>query len=149
VKFHISHTGVPYDDPRYHEIYAKASEYQVPILAHAFSPGTVRAFLKAAKIFPDVPFIVGHSGGYQWSDCIDDIAAVPNAYFDLCCSCVDAGRVEAFVAAAGAQRVLLGTDLPFHAPALELSKLLYSRITRQEKAFILGGNIRRILGDRL
>jgi len=75
------------------------------------------------------------------------IAAVPNAYFDLCCSCLDAGRVEAFVAAGGAERVLFGTDLPFLHPACDLSQIVHAQIVESDKALILGGNMARILGE--
>ena len=149
IKLHVSHTRVSYDDPRHDPIYERAAEHRVPVLAHTFSVGEVAALMAAAARFPDVPFIVGHSGGYAWSECIETIAAQPNAYFDLCCSCVDAGRAESFVAAAGAERVLLGTDLPFLAPSVDVSQVLSAALTAVEKGLILGGNITRILGDRL
>lgn len=149
IKIHSSHTGVPYNDARYNEIYEKAQDYGVPVLAHTFSDVEVNVLLDAAGRFSELPFIVGHSGGYMWPLCLDAVAATPNAYFDVCCSCQDAGRVEAFVAAAGAERVLFGTDLPFLAPACDLSQVVHARLTREEKSLILGGNIRRILGSRL
>ena len=71
---------------------------------------------------------------------------MPNVYFDICASCVDEGRVEAFVAAGGAERVLFGTDLPFLAPALDLSQVIHARLNREEKELILGGNARELLG---
>ena len=149
VKIHISHTGVAYDDVRYDAIYAKADEYRVPVLAHAFDPADVGSLLRAASRYPDVPFMVGHSGGIAWEETIAAIAAVPDAYFDICASCVDEGRVEAFAAAGGAERVLFGTDLPFLAPALDLSQVIHARLSREEKELILGGNAARIMKDRL
>lgn len=148
-KLHVSHTTVPYDDPRYDPIYERIAESGVPVLAHTFSAVAVRTFLASARRFPEVPFIVGHSGGYDWPLILQDVAAVPNAYFDVCCSCPDAGRVEAFVAAGGAERVLFGTDLPFLAAANDLSQVVHAQLSKAEKALILGGNITRILGDRL
>jgi len=147
IKIHISHSGAPYDDASYDVVYEKARRHRVPVLAHTFSPGEVNGLLDAARRFPDVPFIVGHSGGYGWHNAIAAIAAVPNAYFDLCCSCLDAGRVEAFVAAGGAERVLFGTDLPFLHPACDLSQIVHAQIKESDKALILGGNMARILGE--
>jgi predicted TIM-barrel fold metal-dependent hydrolase len=148
IKLHVSHTHVPYDDPRYDPIYARVEEYHVPVLAHTFSPPEVNSLLNAARAHPEVTFIVGHSGGFAWANHVAEIAAVPNACFDLCCSTNDAGRVEAFVAAAGAERVLFGTDLPLLAPAHDLSQVLSARISEDEKRLILGGNMARILEAR-
>ncbi len=148
IKIHISHTGVLYDDPRYDAIYARADEFRVPVLAHTFLPEDVRSLLCSARRHPDVPFIVGHSGGFGWANHVAEIAAVPNAYFDLCCSTNDAGRVEAFAAAGGAERVLFGTDLPMLAPAHDLSQVLNAELSKEDKLLILGGNMARILEAR-
>jgi hypothetical protein len=147
IKLHISYSGLPYDAPVYDRIYAKAGQYRAPVLAHTFSREEVGGLLAAARRFPEVAFLVGHSGGYAWANTLDMIAPVPNAYFDICCSCQDAGRVEAFVAAAGAERVVFGTDAPFLHPACDLSQVVHARITEAERELILGGNILRILGE--
>jgi predicted TIM-barrel fold metal-dependent hydrolase len=146
IKIHISHSDVPYDHSSYDCIYAKAVEYKVPVLAHTFSSDEVRQFTSAAKRFPEADFIVGHSGGYRWPYLMDMIAETPNAYFDLCCSCQDRGRVEAFVRAGGVDRVLFGTDLPFLHPGLDLSQVIHAEISVADKQKILGTNMGRILG---
>lgn len=146
VKLHISHTRMPYDHPAHDPIYTAASRHGVPVLAHVFSRPEVLMLCDAARRFPDIPFLFGHSGGYDWLNCVDDIAAVPNAYFDLCCSTVDHGRVEAFVAAAGAERVLMGTDLPMLHPASVISQVVHADLTDAEKGQILGGNMACLLG---
>jgi len=147
IKAHRSHTAVSYDDPRYDAIYERAGEYKVPVLAHTFSVDEVHQLLAAARRHAQVNFIVGHSGGYAWADCLADIASVPNAYFDVCTSCADLGRVEAFVAAAGAERVLLGTDLPFLEPAACFSQVMAAEIGPRERDLILGANILRLIGE--
>jgi predicted TIM-barrel fold metal-dependent hydrolase len=149
VKFHISFNGVAHDDRRYVPIYEKVAEYGVPILAHTFSVSDVQSLLKAAIEFPAVPFLVGHSGGHGWRSTIDAIAAVENAYFDITCSNLDRGRIEAFVKAGGAGRVLFGTDSPLHDPALECSKVLHADLSNDDKQQILGGNVSRLIKDRL
>lgn len=148
VKIHISHNRIPYDDSGYDPIYETAREYGAPILAHTFSVDEVRRFLSRARRYPEIAFLVGHSGGYVWRDCLAAIGEVENAYFDVCCSCPDAGRVEAFVEAGGPERVVLGTDTPLLSPAYNLSQVYHADIDRSAKALILGGNIRRILGER-
>ena len=148
VKIHISHNGVPYDDPRYLPIFERARDFGAPVLAHAFSRAEVSQFLSVAKAFPEIAFIVGHSGGYAWRDCVSAIASVENAFFDVCCSVADAGRVEAFVEAGGADRVLLGTDIPFLSPAYNISQIYHADLSHEQRALILGGNTRRILGAR-
>ena len=147
IKLHISHSRTPYDDPAYQGVYECAERHGVPVLAHTFSRLEVSGLLAAARRFARVAFLVGHSGGYVWADTMGAIAEVPNACFDLCCSCMDAGRVEAFVAAAGAERVIFGTDLPMLHPASVLSQVVNARLSDSEKALILGGNILRLMGE--
>lgn len=149
VKFHISQNRVLYDDPSYTPIYEKIAEFRVPVIAHAFSLEHVQSLLRSAIDFPDIPFLVGHSGGHRWRSTIDEIAAVKNAYFDITCSNLDRGRIEAFVKAGGAHKVLFGTDSPVHAPALECSKVLHADLSDNDKQLILGGNLFRLLKDRL
>jgi len=148
IKVHRSHNDVDYDDDRYDAIYAKGQEYGVPVLAHAFSPAEVRQVVSAARRFPAVSFIIGHSGGYAWADCLDTMASVPNTYLDVCASCADIGRVEAFVSAVGAERVLYGTDNPFLEPSHCLAQVCAAEISSSERDLILGGNIIRLLGAR-
>jgi predicted TIM-barrel fold metal-dependent hydrolase len=147
IKIHISHTGLRYNHPLYLPIYEKAQEYRVPVLAHTFSRPDVLDLLDAARKYQDVDFMVGHSGGYVWADCLDDIAPVENAYFDICCSCPDLGRVESFVSAGGATRVLFGTDLPLLDPSVCASQVAYAEISEKEKELIFSDNILRILGE--
>ena len=147
IKVHRSHNAVAYDDPRYDAIYAKGAEYRVPVLAHTFSSAEVGQLLAAACRHPDVGFIVGHSGGYGWNDCLGAVAAVSNAYFDVCTSCADVGRIEAFVRAAGAERVLYGSDLPFLEPWHCLAQVYAADISDSEREMILAGNALRLLGE--
>lgn len=149
IKLHISHSGLQYDHGLYDSIYRKAAQYRAPVLAHTFSGPEVSGLLTAARRFPEVAFIVGHSGGYRWADMLDSIAAVPNAYFDICCSCQDARRVESFVEAGGAERVLFGTDEPMLHPAVDLSQIVHADLSEHDKALILGGNIARLIGEAL
>lgn len=147
IKVHRSHNAVAYDDGRYDPIYAKGAEYGVPVLAHTFSRGEVCQLLGAAMRHPHVTFIVGHSGGYGWHECLADIAAVPNAVFDVCCSCADAGRIEAFVKAGGAERVVYGSDLPFLEASHCLAQIEAADLGEAEREMILAGNILRLVGE--
>jgi len=149
IKIHRSHNSVDYDDSRYDPIYAKGQEYLVPVLAHTFSPAEVGQLVNAARRFPAVSFIVGHSGGYSWADCLETMASVPNTFLDVCASCTDIGRVEAFVDLVGAQRVVYGTDNPFLEPSHCLAQVRAAEISEPERALILGGNILRLLGERV
>ncbi len=147
IKVHRSHNEVAYDDPRYDPLYAKGQEYRVPVLAHTFGPAEVKQLVSAACRLPAVSFIVGHSGGYSWADCLEMMASVPNTYLDICASCSDLGRVEAFVDAVGAERVLYGTDNPFLEPSHCLAQVRAAEIGESERELILGGSIIRLLGE--
>jgi uncharacterized protein len=140
VKIHISHTQVPYNHPSYYPIYERTAQYRAPILAHTFSFEEVNALMEAALQFPDIPFMVGHAGGFEWEACLKRIASVPNAYFDMTGSIVDVGRVEAFVNHGGAERVLFGSDLPFLSPQIGISQVNHAALTKSEKQRILREN---------
>ena len=147
VKLHRSHTDVPYDDPRYDDVYDQAEKHGVPVLAHTFNPAEVRQVVVAAGRYPRVAFIVGHTGGYSWADCLEMVASVPNTYLDICASCSDLGRVEAFVGAVGPERVLFGTDNPFLEPSHCLSQVQAADLSAADRGLILGGNILRLIGE--
>lgn len=149
IKIHCSHNSVSYDNNVYDIIYERAARYRLPVLAHAFSYSEAKQLVNAALRFPNVNFICGHSGGKDWSYTIDMIAKTENVYFDVCASVIDSGRVEAFVKAAGAERVMFGTDLPFLKASCCLSQVKHADISNEEKNMILYENISKLLGGVL
>lgn len=129
------------------EVCDAARRFRVPILYDVLSESqSVDLF---APQYPDVDFIIPHLGSFadDWraqQALIDILRRHPNVYtdtsgvrrFDLL---VDAVR------AAGARKVLFGSDGPWLHPGLELAKIGALGLTRDEYRLVVAGNIMRLL----
>lgn len=145
MKLHVSHHGIPYDDPRHLTLLERAAEWQVPVLLHTFDGAATLDH--AASEVPEAILIAGHMGGYHWHQALDVAARHPNIHLETCCSCIEAGRVEAAVALIGAERVLFGTDLPLLDPSPWLAILQEeAALTNEQREAILGRNMARLAG---
>jgi hypothetical protein len=123
------------------------AELKMPILAHT-TPTECEYLMSHV---PEVQFIMAHAGGQpfahgDWNRAIMVAAKFPNLYLDTACSTVDTGFVESCVAALGADRVIFGTDVPLLDPWPQLAKVKETRLTDEQRALLMGGNILRLMG---
>ena len=51
------------------------------------------------------------------------------------------------VKAAGADRVIFGSDMPLLCPSVNLGMIEQANLSKKEKELILGGNIARLLAE--
>lgn len=56
-------------------------------------------------------------------------------------------QVESMAKMFGAERLLFGTNLPFHDPSLAIGLVHYGLLTAKEKTLIAGDNLRRLLAE--
>jgi hypothetical protein len=151
IKFHTStHLAHP-DDARYRPAFAYAQERGWVILSHIWGLRDVAGCERMLKEFPTVPFIIGHSGGYEFAAMYEALRVARengNAYLDLCLSGFFDGVVELFVREVGAERVLFGSDMPFMDPRGNLGRVAFARVSDSEKEQILGLGLRRLLESR-
>jgi uncharacterized protein len=99
----------------------------------------------AAKRFPDVPLICGHSGG-DWELGIRAVRPYKNIYLEFAGSDPHSGAVDLAVNELGADRIVWGGHIPSRSYATELSKVFDADVTPEQRMQILGGNLRRIAG---
>lgn len=123
------------------------AELGMPILAHT-TPAECDYLMSQV---PEVRFIMAHAGGQpyahgDWNRAIMVAAKHRNLYLDTACSTVDTGFVEACIRALGADRVIFGTDVPLLDPWPQLEKARQVRLTGEERALYMGGNILRLMG---
>jgi uncharacterized protein len=123
------------------------AELKMPILAHT-TPQECEFLLSAV---PEVQFIMAHAGGQpfahgDWNRAIMAAQKFPNLYLDTASSAIDTGFVETCVAALGANRILFGTDTPLLDPWPQLVKIRETRLSKQDRELIMGGNILRLMG---
>ena len=97
-----------------------------------------------ARRHPEVPMILGHSGG-NWELGIRAVRELPNVSVETAGFDPTAGMVELAVKELGAERVLYGSDAPGRSFASQLAKVAGAEIGERERELIYGRNLQRWL----
>jgi uncharacterized protein len=123
------------------------AELNMPILAHT-TPAECDYLMSRV---PEVNFIMAHAGGQpyahgDWNRAIMIAAKHRNLYLDTACSTIDTGFVESCIRTLGADRIIFGTDVPLLDPWPQLEKARQVRLSDEERALYMGGNILRLMG---
>jgi len=142
----VYQVGVPYDDPLFEPAWAFAKERGVPVLAHTWG-GELTGYDHVAEKHPDVAFMAAHTGsGFAYEAYIEAAERCPNLYLDLTYSREHTNMIEHVVERVGADRVVWGTDVPCFSMSHQLSKVLFARITDDDKRKILYHNAAGLFG---
>lgn len=148
VKLHTTLHQTAAGDPRFEPAYEIARDAGKMLLCHTWGVGDIQGIERMAAKYPEVPILMGHSGGYETAAmeaAVRVAADYSNAYLDLTLSGMFEGVIEAFVSGAGAAKVLFGSDMPFIDPRANLGRVVFARITEADKRKILGQNMKRLL----
>ena len=121
-------------------------------------------FSGVAERFPNIKWVLGHLGGaipylverldrgYEaFADCRKNISKPPSSYlkkFYFDTVNFDPRALELAVSFAGAEQILAGSDYPHQIGSIPkmLESLKAMRVGEEERAGILGGNAKRLLG---
>jgi len=151
IKIHPAIHQVAITDERYYPVYEYASDTGKPVLSHTWgecpvsSPGLC---VQVAERFPDIQFILGHTGG-TFKGLQESIAAMKekpaNLTADITGSTQFLRRIEILCREVTAERVVFGSDSPWIEPGLPLGAIVFADITDEEKQLILSGNIKRLM----
>ncbi len=156
LKFHAEYQDFVVDDPHMLRVYDYALSKGLVLLHHggydpAFRPpfrSSPRQFANVAKAMRGGVLIVAHLGGHaQWDD-VERYLVGGRLYLDTSMG-FEFYRHDQFlriVEAHGADKILFGSDYPWSDAAKEIAILRSLPLSGAEKAAILGGNARRILG---
>ena len=71
----------------------------------------------------------------------------PNVYLELCGSWMTGAWIARLAAAAGANRVLYGSDCPFIDLRYALGRVVFAPLTDEQRALILGQNMLRLIAQ--
>ena len=148
VKLHTGLHQAGTGDPRYYPAYELARESKKVVLCHTWGIPDIKGMEHMALRYPDVPILMGHSGGYEgpaMGEAVRVARERPNAFLDLTLSGMFEGVVEAFVRDAGPEKVLFGSDMPFIDPRANLGRVAFARIPDSAKEKILCSNMRTLL----
>jgi predicted TIM-barrel fold metal-dependent hydrolase len=100
--------------------------------------------MKVAAEFPRIKFLLGHSGIIEEEIYSEAVRKHDNIWLETCSSFAWYGLIERLVAMAGAERVLFGTDMPFMSPDQQIGRILFARITDEDKRKVLGLNAQKL-----
>ncbi|MDR3314195.1 MAG: amidohydrolase family protein [Oscillospiraceae bacterium] len=156
IKLHPDYQGFFADDPRVFPIYREAARLGLITVFHAGVdiglPDPVHctpaALAAALPQFEGAPVVAAHFGGYLlWEEALQQLCG-KNIYLDTSYSArkLPPPWAKRILAAHGAQKVLLGSDLPWASPADEIFYLQQLGASESELAAMLGGNAARLLG---
>lgn len=154
VKLHPDVHELRLDGPEYDPVFALAAAHGVPVLSHG-QTGTEwsdpQLFAALGRRHPDVPLLMGHTGLWQhgFARAARLVAEVPSVSLELCGSRMTGRWVARLVELAGAERVVYGSDSCFLDLRVGLGRVLLAPLDDTDRAAVLGGNLRRILGSRL
>jgi len=151
VKIHPHQHSCPITDPRYRPVFEGAKRYGYPILSHSDtreSEDSPEMFLDLAHKYPEVNFIIGHSGNTPrgLEIALEVAKKRPNIYLDTSGWAFSRpGALEYAVEEIGAKRILFGSDFSWIAASYALGIVARSRLTTTEKNMILGKNLKMLL----
>ena len=160
IKFHPPFQKVDLTDERYIPMWKHINHLGFPVLIHCgrarvegefdLFPSGVAKFI---RYLSDVPVVLAHMGGRSGRTEEERILFdfPENVYIDTTMSAErqDPADFERLVSAMGPERVVFGSDFPYGTQKAAIAFIKNSSFSENEKAMMLGGNARKILGDRL
>jgi predicted TIM-barrel fold metal-dependent hydrolase len=145
IKIH-SLQGTRYNHPAYSLVWEFAAEHGLPILAH----GGVQELQDLEPCFsryPNLTWIVAHAGAApEREPFVRAALTYPKVFIDPTLSTCPRGMIEYFIAQGVEDKLVWGSDAVFMSAPAQLGRVLFARITPEQKAKILSANGRRALG---
>ena len=144
IKLHPKAQQFSIDDPTVYKIaeYVADVSPNIPIIFDNGKPASPNKLIgDLAKSFPDVTFILAHMRG---SDFIDVTAAHDNIFIQTT-DVPNIDVVQQCVDELGADRVMMGSDSPYHSMEEEIRKVEALDLSEKEKRKILGETAEKVL----
>lgn len=119
---------------------------KLPIWIHAFNPlvlSDIKEIAELAKLYPDVPVILGHLGGSNWLESLELAREIPNLYLDI--SAWFSTLVLKMVINELPFKCIFGVDLPYGD--LQIGKDAVIKLAKEPYVVdaVLGDNMVRLL----
>lgn len=151
VKLHPLLDGFHPDDPAVHPIIEALIERQLPALIHCGHPifSLPWSIEELIRRFPEARIILGHMGHgniIYINAAIDVAERNPNVYLETSGMPMHS-KIREAVERVGPDRVLYGSDTPFHHPTVELAKVRVSGLPPDLTDRVLGENGRTLFFD--
>ena len=155
VKLHPDYQGFFVDEERMRPIYKKAAELSLVILFHAGMDygfpapyHCMPASLERALSYIDTPVIAAHWGGLSCGEEVLERLCGLEIYFDTSFGYGTKPRDEALriIEKHGTDKLLFGSDCPWHSPKMELRLLSTLGLCDEELSDITYNNAKKLLG---
>jgi predicted TIM-barrel fold metal-dependent hydrolase len=102
-------------------------------------------FARVCRAYPEVPFLMAHSGTFWSHDQAVEIAGeTPNLYLET--ARVPIFEVALSIKELGPEKVVWGTDSPFVDYTFEFEKMERAAGSEDARQLVCGGNLARLLG---
>ncbi|MCS7015635.1 MAG: amidohydrolase family protein [Gemmatales bacterium] len=143
IKVH-SLQGTRYHHPAYSLIWEFAAEHNLPILVHG-GPQEIEDLEPCFSRYPALRWIIAHAGAAPEREPFIRVAlAYPNVFVDPTLSTCPRGMIEYFMAQGLEDKLLWGSDSVFLNAPSQFGRVLFARITTEQKTKILSGNAQKI-----
>lgn len=146
LKPYYPRTFIPYNDKLWYPWFEYGNKHRFFALIHP-SDNLVKEMLDTAAMFPQISFLLAHSGA-SFKDARKAIEVAKqrkNVYLEITLTAVTYGVIEFMVEELGADRVVFGTDQPLRDPIPQFGWLAYTRLSEKDKRKIFGENMEKII----
>jgi predicted TIM-barrel fold metal-dependent hydrolase len=139
-------TGLPYNHQAWTPWYEYGNRMRSYCLIHP-SPNMVAEVNDLAEKYPDISFILAHSGAsfHDARLAIEVAVKHPNVFLEITLTAVTYRVIEFMVHHLGADRVLFGTDQPMRDPIPQFGWMAYTHCSYEDKRKMFGLNMRKII----
>ena len=162
IKLHPPNQRFFPNDRRLWPAYERAQELRLPTIFHSgtrdYAPDTGKyghpnGYADLLAQFPRLTVVMAHLALGEFAACADLARAHANVFFD-CCSVINGTEerpslsdeeAAAALRRAGVERVMFGSDYPWHDPLLDSARIQRLPLTDAEKRAVLHDNAIRIL----
>lgn len=144
IKLHPLLDGYHPNDPAVHPLADLVAERNLPLLIHTGHPIFTLPWSieELARAKPKTKVIMGHMGHgniIYINAAIDAAERQPNVYLETSGMPMHSKILEA-VERVGVEKVLYGSDTPFHRPEVEMLKVKLSGLNESDQEMVLGKN---------
>ena len=158
MKFHPTLQRCDADDKRIFPVYDLARALNLVVVFHSgwdpSYPDEMRTspqmLIRILENFPGLKIVAAHLGGLHIAhEVYETLAGKADLYFDTAFTAdpwLDREMFRSMIRRHGAERILFGSDYPWHLPQMELELIDSLGISDEEKKLILGENAARLLG---
>ena len=154
IKLHPSVDRVRITDPAAGPFLDLAAEERLPVMVHCGrwqEMASYRLALAAARGRPDCTFILSHMGGDTAELVMGTVEGIESDGLGNVYLGTEGVReywaVQKAVEVLGASKVIFGSDFPLGHPLMYMGVVNALRISPEDRALILGGNILRLVGE--